>query len=177
MEKENPRVEKRRPMFLVLPVQTLLLYTTVGVSTYSLVSWLLSLHPFEMLLYTSLLSALTSVGCVLFLYTLLPTEESLDGIEKRIDALEKNPVYCMECGGSFGISTDAEYASQHRVVVEHDGTLVITTTFSPAEKEVDEDGSVEEIRESLSKEEPLPSPVEETTEFSDLLDEKCRKKE
>ncbi len=172
-------------MFLVLPVQTLLLYTTVGVSTYSLVSWLLSLHPFEMLLYTSLLSALTSVGCVLFLYTLLPTEESLDGIENRIAALEKNPVYCMECGGSFGISTDAEYASQHRVIVEKDGTLIITTTFSPAEKEVDagdaddadEDGSVEEIRESLSKEEPLPSPVEETTEFSDLLDEKCRKKE
>ncbi len=160
-------------MFLILPVQSLLLYTTVGVSTYSLVSWLLSLHPIEMILYTSILSTLTSIGCILFLYTHLSDEDSLDRLERRMDRLETNPVYCMECGKSFGISSETGYTSQHRVVVEQDGTLVITTRFSPEDISVDE--TVEEIRETLSKEEPPPSPVEETAEFSELLEETLKK--
>ena len=174
-------------MFLILPVQTLLLYTTVGVSTYTFVSWLLSLHPLEMMIYTSLMSAIASMGCVLIMVFLVPT--SIDAI---LDKMEKEPLYCTHCGKSFGIQSEATYNKQHRVVVEKDGTLIITTTFAPelaedsveheegVEEESEEEHEVEqseeeEIRECLEKSEPLPSPVEETNEFSDLLEKSLLK--
>jgi hypothetical protein len=67
------------------------------------------------------------------------------------------------------------YAQQHRVAVEEDGTMVITTVFRPKwgesteQREEGDVETVEEIRERLEKEESLPSPVEETNEFADLL--------
>ncbi len=160
----------RNRMFLILPVQTLLLYTTVGVSSYTLITWLLSLHPIEMMCYTTLFSAIASMSCVLIL-SLVPSSEAIEFIETKLNQLEvkKEPLYCTHCGKSFGIQTDKMYERQHRVVVEHDGTLIITTTFTPEDVSESEDESVEEIRERLEKEEPLPSPVEETNEFAELL--------
>lgn len=138
-------------MFLILPVQTLLLYTTVGVSTYSLVLWLLSLHPMEMMYYISLISTLTSIGCVAVMISLINILESK--------------------------SHDDKCSCSHRVVVEKDGTLMITTLSNSESSEGSEcseeetENETEEIRERLEKEEPLPSPVEETTEFAELLKE------
>jgi hypothetical protein len=162
-------------MFLILPVQSLLLYTTVGVSSYTLISWLLSMHPIEMMCYATLISAITSMGCVLLLFSLVPSVQSIESIETQLNQLElskKEPLYCTHCGKTFGIQSDKTYDTQHRVVVEQDGTLIITTTFTPEENESEsesESESVEEIRERLEKEEPLPSPVEETNEFAELL--------
>ena len=92
---------------------------------------------------------------------------TIESIECGKDA--KDPIYCMNCGKTFGIDSDAQYSQQHRVVVEKDGSLIITTVFSPLEEEGSDEESVEEIRERIEKEEPLPSPVEETNEFADLL--------
>ncbi len=159
-------------MFLILPVQTLLLYTTIGVSSYTLISWLLSLHPIEMMCYTSLLSVISSMTCMLILVSMIPSVEAIETKLNQLELTKKEPLYCTHCGKSFGIQTDKMYERQHRVVVEQDGTLIITTTFTPEDaesKSESEEESVEEIRERLEKEEPLPSPVEETNEFADLL--------
>jgi hypothetical protein len=157
-------------MFLVLPVKTLLLLTAVGVSSYSFVSWIFSVSFFEMIVYCSILSAISSAGTFLLIGTTILQNET-----------EADPVYCMKCGKSYGFDSDAMYAQQHRVAVEKDGTMIITTVFRPKwgesieqneECEAREEGdveTVEEIRERLEKEESLPSPVEETNEFADLL--------
>jgi hypothetical protein len=81
---------------------------------------------------------------------LVPSFESMDAMEKRLDSLHT-------CSCSCSIKP----YTAHRVVAEKNGTLVITT-----------DNEAEEIRERLEKEEPPASPLEETTEFADLLQKK-----
>ena len=103
---------------------------------------------------------------------MIPSAEAIETKLNQLELTKKEPLYCTHCGKSFGIQTDKMYERQHRVVVEQDGTLIITTTFTPEDaesKSESEEESVEEIRERLEKEEPLPSPVEETNEFADLL--------
>jgi hypothetical protein len=173
-------------MLLVVPVKTLFMYLAIGMSSYSLFTFLLTASPLElqfMMIFTNLCSL--GVGIiVVFQYipqildavgTLLELSMNSKSDSKcNEDALfedHQDAVEAEEAEEDEEMEEEAEkvYVQTSRHVEEKDGRLIITTTYEPATAEADE---TEEVREMVELSPPQESPTEETAEFADLLTEK-----
>ena len=134
-------------MYLLLPVKSLLAYCAVGLSSASLIMFLLTASPLEIQFLGVFLNALSAGLGFCMVYHFLPAILERLEDEKQEEDCEK----CRECRCIQDHDTQ-------RTVEERDGSLYVTA-------------AVEELRE-LAEAPVVAPPVEETAEFADLLAEK-----
>jgi hypothetical protein len=173
-------------MLLVVPVKTLFMYLAIGMSSYSLFTFLLTASPLE-LQFMMVMVNLCSLGVgIIVAFHHIP--QILDAVgallefsmnsksdhQCNTDALfedHEDAVEAKEAEEDEKMEEEVEkvYVHTSRHVEEKDGTLIITTTYEPTTAEADE---TEEVREMVELSPPQESPTEETGEFADLLTEK-----
>ena len=161
-------------MLVILPVKSLLLYLAMGMSTYSMITFLLTASPLE-IQFLGVLLNFCSVGFGIYMTTVWFPQISA----QLAQIGEGRECLCCEDAEDAEDEEDEEdaedaaetYEQTDRQVVEKDGTLIITTTFRKVHSESDTDSTstVEEVREMIEKTPPQESPTEMTTEFADLL--------
>lgn len=146
-------------MFVVVPVITLLFYCATGTVTF-----LLTAHSCEIQLVGIVLTAVSV--CIGFLtLRILAQLEKIEGLCKKWGDCDS----CF-CTSSCTSSCRSIGCEETRIVEEVDGRLVITTTLNPMDIE-------DKLLEMLETPEEKP-PIEDTTEFADLLaDQGDRKKD
>ncbi len=175
-------------MLVILPVKSLLLYLAMGMSTYSMITFLLTANPLE-IQFLGLLLNFCSVGFGIYMATVWFPQVSAqlaqigEGRECRCyedseytdDADDSEDSEHTEDTEDAEDSENVVYEQTDRQVVEKDGALIITTTFrkvqsdSDSISDTDSTSTVEEVREMIEKSPLQESPKEITTEFADLL--------